>query len=384
MDYPLDHPRRLRAEDARVFARQELAPHADDWDRDGHFPIKTLARAAERGYLGLLASPERDGQGLPMLDSLLVLEALAGGCAASAIFIGLHNLALWTLENFAEPALKAHWSPRLARSELLASYCFSPTVPVPAQGETGLSARRDGEGYRLDGCLERVCGAGACDVLIVQARLAGNDDGASSSFLLPAGLDGLGYGAEAAKTGWRALPIRSVRLENLYLPADHRLGAEGQGARQAQAVIQRAHLLEAGVGLGTAHGALALTLRHLRERRQPGRPLAGLEPTHSPVSDLYAGLCASRQLVHLAARRLDEHQPQAALACALAARFAGARSRALCEEAVGLHQRYGYLADHSLERHVRDSAMALGIDTDAAALETEIAGLFQAQEEPLE
>src|SRR3990167_1838990 len=163
MDFELSDEQRLLVDSARAFAARELAPHAGDWDRDHHFPVDVIRRAAEQGYLALYLKEEDGGLGLSRLSSALIFEQLAAGCVATTAFITIHNMATWMLASFADQALKDAWLPGLASR-----------------------ATRDGEAYVLDGSKCFTSGAGSTDVLIVMAR-SGEARGAKgiSCFLLP-------------------------------------------------------------------------------------------------------------------------------------------------------------------------------------------------------
>lgn len=125
MDFELTEEQRLLVDSARAFAARELAPHAADWDRDHHFPVDVIKRAAEQGYLALYLKEEDGGLGLSRLSSSLIFEQLSAGCVATTAFLTIHNMASWMLASFADQALKDAWLPRLASGELLASYCLT-------------------------------------------------------------------------------------------------------------------------------------------------------------------------------------------------------------------------------------------------------------------
>jgi hypothetical protein len=356
MDFELSDEQRLLVDSARAFAARELAPHAGDWDRDHHFPVDVIKRAAEQGYLALYLKEEDCGLGLSRLSSALIFEQLAAGCVATTAFITIHNMATWMLASFAEQALKDVWLTRLASGELLASYCLTEPDAGSDAAHLRTRARRDGEDYVLDGSKCFISGAGSTDVLIVMAR-SGEDSGAKgiSCFLVPADAEGVKYGRNELKMGWRAQPTRTISFEGVRIPAGNRIGPEGQGFVYAMKGLDGGRINIASCSLGAAQAALEQSLRYVDERKQFGKPLSEFQALQFKLADMLTDLTASRQMVRLAAHKLDQGHGEASLYCAMAKRFATDHCFNLCNEALQLHGGYGYLNDYPLERWVRDS-----------------------------
>jgi alkylation response protein AidB-like acyl-CoA dehydrogenase len=356
MDFELSEEQRLLVDSARAFAARELAPHAADWDRDHHFPVDVIKRAAAQGYLGLYIKEEDGGLGLSRLSSALIFEQLAAGCVATTAFITIHNMASWMLASFADQALKDAWLPGLVSGELLASYCLTEPDAGSDAAHLRTRARRVGDDYVLDGSKCFISGAGATDVLIVMAR-SGEDSGAKgiSCFLVPANAEGVKYGRNELKMGWRAQPTRTISFEGVRIPAGNRIGPEGQGFVYAMKGLDGGRINIASCSLGAAQAALEQSLRYVEERKQFGKPLSEFQALQFKLADMLTDLTASRQMVRLAAHKLDQQHGEASLYCAMAKRFATDHCFNLCNEALQLHGGYGYLNDYPLERWVRDS-----------------------------
>jgi hypothetical protein len=355
MDFELDDEQRLLVDSARAFAAHELAPHAADWDREHHFPVEVIRRAADQGYLGLYIDEADGGLGLSRLSASLIFEQLAAGCVATTAYLTIHNMASWMVARFADEALKAQWLPRLIGGEALASYCLTEPDAGSDAAHLRTRARRDGDDYLIDGSKCFISGAGATDVLIVMARTG--EDGARgiSCFLVPADAEGVRYGRNELKMGWRAQPTRTITFEGVRIPASQRIGPEGEGFVYAMKGLDGGRINIASCSLGAAQAALEQSLRYVEERRQFGRPLADFQALQFRLADMLTDLTASRQLVRLAAHKLDHGHPEASLHCAMAKRFATDRCFDLCNQALQLHGGYGYLNDYPLERWVRDS-----------------------------
>jgi alkylation response protein AidB-like acyl-CoA dehydrogenase len=355
MDFELSDEQRLLVDSARAFASKELAPHAADWDRDHHFPVEVIKRAAEQGYLALYLKEEDGGLGLSRLSSSLIFEQLSAGCVATTAFLTIHNMASWMLASFADQALKDAWLPRLSSGELLASYCLTEPDAGSDAANLRTRARRDGDDYVIDGSKCFISGAGSTQVLIVMARTG--EDGAKgvSCFLVPGDAEGVKYGRNELKMGWRAQPTRTISFEGVRIPASNRIGPEGQGFVYAMKGLDGGRINIASCSLGAAQAALEQSLRYVEERKQFGKTLSTFQALQFKLADMLTDLTASRQMVRLAAHKLDQGHGEASLYCAMAKRFATDHCFTVCNEALQLHGGYGYLNDYPLERWVRDS-----------------------------
>jgi alkylation response protein AidB-like acyl-CoA dehydrogenase len=355
MDFELDEEQRLLVDSARAFAAAELAPHAAAWDRDHHFPVDVIKRAAEQGFLSLYISEEDGGLGLSRLTSSLIFEQLSAGCVATAAFMTIHNMASNMLACFGDDALKAQWLPRLINGELLASYCLTEPDAGSDAARLRTRARSEGDEYVLDGSKCFISGAGSSDVLIVMARTGEEGAKGISCFLVPGDTPGVKYGRNELKMGWCSQPTRTITFEGARIPAGNRIGPEGQGFVYAMKGLDGGRLNIASCSLGAAQAALEQSLRYVEERKQFGKALSEFQALQFKLADMFTDLTASRQMVRMAAAKLDTQHPEATLFCAMAKRFATDHCFDLCNQALQLHGGYGYLNDYPLERWVRDS-----------------------------
>lgn len=355
MDLELSDEQRLLTDSARAFAARELAPYAADWDRDHHFPVEVIRRAAEQGYLALYIAEEDGGLGLSRLSSALIFEQLAAGCVATTAYLTIHNMATWMLASFADQALKDAWLPGLVSGRSLASYCLTEPDAGSDAANLRTRARRDGDDYLLDGSKCFISGAGASDVLIVMARTGEEGARGISCFLVPADAPGVRYGRNEDKMGWKAQPTRSITFDGVRIPAGNRIGPEGEGFVYAMKGLDGGRLNIASCSLGAAQAALEQSLRYVEERKQFGKALSEFQALQFKLADMLTDLTASRQMVRLAAHKLDHGHGEASLYCAMAKRFATDHCFGVCNEALQLHGGYGYLNDYPLERWVRDA-----------------------------
>ncbi len=355
MDFELSEEQRAFRQAARDFATTAIAPHAADWDARRHFPRDVIAEAGRLGFCGLYADSEHGGMGLSRLDATLVFEELAAACPSTAAFITIHNMATWMVTRFARPEVAARWGPKLAGGEALASYCLTE----PGAGSDAASlrtlARRDGDHYVLDGSKAFISGAGATDVLVVMARTGGPGAAGISALLVPADTPGIDYGKKEEKMGWNSQPTRIVAFDGARVPAHGLLGSEGEGFRIAMQGLDGGRINIATCSVGAAQGALDAAQRYMHERRQFGRPLADFQALQFKLADMATELVAARQMVRLAASRLDARDPDASVYCAMAKRLATDVGFEVCNQALQIHGGYGYLRDYPLERLLRDA-----------------------------
>lgn len=354
MDFALSDEQRAFQAAARDFARAELAPHAARWDADAHFPLDVIRKAGELGFCGLYTPVEYGGLGAGRLDAAIVFEELAWGCTSTAAYLTIHNMVSWMIASFARPEVAARWAPRMTSGELLGSYCL--TEPNAGSDAASLTTRaeRTADGYRLSGSKMFISGAGSTDVLVVMARTGGAGAHGVSAFLVPADSPGIGYGKLEHKMGWNSQPTRAVTFDAVDIPLEYRLGDEGEGFRFAMKGLDGGRVNIATCSVGTAQAALDRAREYVQARRQFGQPLATFQALQFKLADMQTGLVAARQMVRLAAWKLDSAAADAGVYCAMAKRYATDACFQVADEALQLHGGYGYLREFPLERHVRD------------------------------
>ena len=357
MDFELTEEQRAFAQTARDFAQAELAPHAAHWDAEGIFPKEAIAKAGELGFCGLYAPEAAGGLALPRLDATLVFEEMAAVDPSTTAFITIHNMATWMLGTWATPAVRDHWGPLLTTGQKLASYCL--TEPGAGSDAASLKTRAElaGHEYILNGSKAFISGAGATDVLVLMARTgdAASGAGGISAFVVPADAPGITYGKKEHKMGWNSQPTRTISFDNVRIPANHLLGREGEGFKIAMKGLDGGRINIATCSVGAAQGALTQAQSYMQERKQFGKTLASFQALQFKLADMATELVAARQMVRLAASKLDAGAPDASTYCAMAKRFATDAGFMVCNEALQLHGGYGYIREYPLERLMRDA-----------------------------
>ncbi|MDN6318464.1 MAG: acyl-CoA dehydrogenase family protein [Marinobacter sp.] len=356
MDFNLTEDQLAFREAARTFAEKSMAPHAAKWDNEHIFPVDTLKEAGEMGFMGIYTPEALGGMGLSRLDTSVIVEELAAACPSTAAFITIHNMATWMVASFASDELKQDVVPKLASGEWLASYCL--TEPGAGSDAASLRAKavRDGDSYVINGSKVFISGAGDTDILVLMARTGAPDSGSKgiSTFVIPADADGISYGKNEEKMGWRSQPTRMISLENVRIPAINRVGEEGDGFAIAMKGLDGGRLNIATCSLGGAQAALLRARNYMHEREQFGKPLAAFQALQFKLADMATNLVAARQMVRLGAFKLDSGDTEATVHCAMAKRFATDACFDVVNDALQLHGGYGYIREYPLERYLRD------------------------------
>mgnify|MGYP000226266073 FL=1 len=355
MDFTLSEEQKAYQQSAAAFAAKELTPNAAKWDEESLFPIDVIKRAGEMGFCSMYTPEEHGGMGLGRLDSSLILEELAKGCTSTTAYITIHNMATWMIASFGSDELIKEWCPKLVTAGLLASYCLTEPNAGSDAASLKTTAKREGDFYIINGSKMFISGAGATDVLVVMARTGGSGAKGISSFVVPANLEGITYGRKEQKMGWNSQPTRAISFEEVKIPAKNLIGKEGEGFKIAMKGLDGGRINIATCSLGTAQAALEQAQKYLHERQQFGRPLADFQALQFKLADMATELVAARQIVHLAAWKLDQQDPEASVYSAMAKRFATDAGFMICNEALQIHGGYGYIREYPLERHVRDS-----------------------------
>lgn len=354
MDFSLNEEQLAFADTARQFARQEFAPFAAQWDREHYFPVEAIKKAGELGFCGLYTPEDAGGLGLSRLDSSLIFEQLAMGCTTTTAMLTIHNMATWMIASYGTQEIKSRWCESLVSGEKLASYCLTEPGAGSDAASLKTKAERTPDGYRLNGAKVFISGAGATDVLVVMARTGGPGPSGISAFVVPANAEGVVYGKAEEKMGWNAQPTRMITFDNVMVDESSLLGAEGEGFRLAMQGLDGGRVNIATCSVGTAQQALETAATYIQEREQFGKPVGAFQAIQFKMADMATELVAARQLVRLAAWKLDCNDKDKTTYCAMAKRFATDTGFMVCNEALQVHGGYGYIKEYPLERHVRD------------------------------
>ncbi len=354
MNFELNDDQRAFIDLAKQFSDAELAPNAAKWDAEHIFPKDVMQKAGELGFCGLYSPEDAGGMGLSRLDSSLIFEELSKGCTATTAMLTIHNMATWMVATWGTEEIKETWCPGLVMGEQLASYCLTEPGAGSDAASLRTTAKRDGNEYVVNGSKMFISGAGETDVLVVMVRTGGDGPKGISAVVIPADAEGVIYGKAEEKLGWNAQPTKLITFDNVRIPVANLLANEGDGFSLAMKGLDGGRINIATCSVGTAQQALDTAKNYMKERAQFGKPLAAFQALQFKLADMATELVAARQMVRLAAFKLDNKDPEATAYCAMAKRFATDVGFQVCNEALQLHGGYGYIKEYPLERHFRD------------------------------
>ncbi len=354
MDFRLTEDQHAFAESARGFAKDVLAPNAAKWDAEHIFPKDALKQAGQLGFMGIYTPEAVGGMGLGRLDTSVIIEELAKGCTSTTAFLTIHNMATSMIGKYAKPEIAKQWCPDLISGDKLGSYCLTEPNAGSDAASIGTSAKREGDDYIVNGNKMFISGAGETDVLVVMLRTGGRGAKGISALVIPANAKGISYGKKEEKMGWNSQPTRAINFDNVNVPVSHLLGEEGQGFSIAMEGLDGGRLNIASCSVGTAQVALETAVNYSQERKQFNRVIADFQATQFKLADMATELVAARQMIRLAAFKLDCKEPEATAFVAMAKRFATDVGFSVCNDALQIHGGYGYIREYPLERYVRD------------------------------
>jgi hypothetical protein len=354
MDFRLSEEQLAFQETAQQFARDELLPHAAEWDENAVFPVEALRKAAALGFAGIYVREDVGGSALSRLDAALIFEELAAADPSTAAYISIHNMASWMIDRFGDEAARQRFLPKLTTMEHFASYCL--TEPGAGSDAASLKSRaeRQGDHYVINGAKAFISGGGASDIYVCMLRTGGEGPGGISCIVVEKGTPGLSFGKKERKLGWNSQPTAMVIFENCKVPVANRIGAEGEGFKIAMAGLDGGRLNIAACSLGGARACLEAARAYMGERKQFGKTLSSFQALQFKLADMATELDAARLMVWRGAASLDAADPEATMHCAMAKRFATDVGFRVCNEALQLHGGYGYIKEYPIERYLRD------------------------------
>lgn len=341
-------------ETAQTFALKEMAPFAQTWDETCFFPVETLQKAAALGFAGLYVRPENGGCGLGRFEASLIFEELSTACVSTAAYISIHNMVSWMIDRFGKPEQHQKWLPRLMTMDSLASYCLTEPSAGSDAASLKTKALRHNDHYLLNGEKAFISGGGVSDVYVCMVRTGEDGPKGITALIVEKGTPGLSFGKKEKKMGWNSQPTTAVIFQDCAVPVENRLGEEGDGFKIAMKGLDGGRINIASCSLGGARTCLKASQSYMQERSQFGKKLVEFEALQFRLADMATELQAARLMIHHAALKLQQNDPEATVACAMAKRFATDVGFRVANEALQLHGGYGYIKDYQIERFVRD------------------------------
>jgi butyryl-CoA dehydrogenase len=340
---------------ARDFAREKLWPTAAARDAAHAFPKEELAEMGRLGFLGMLVPEEHGGCDIGAVAYAAVLEEIAAGDGACSTILSVHNsVGCMPIVKFGTEAQKRRFLPKLASGEWIGG--FALTEPQAGSDASDLRTRacRDGDTYVIDGTKQFITSGKNADVIILFAVTDGQAGKKGiSAFVVPTDTPGYQVVRVETKLGQHASDTCQLAFDGMRIPAELRLGAEGEGYKIALANLEGGRIGIASQAVGMARSAFEAARDYARERVTFGKPIVEHQAIAFRLATMATEIEAARQLVLHAASLREAGEPCLTEAC-MAKLFASEMAERVCSAAIQIHGGNGYIADYPVERIYRD------------------------------
>ena len=361
MDFSLNDHQKLTRDTVRQFMENEVRPSVRQRDREGRFAAEEIKKLAEMGCCGMLVPEEWGGPGLDTISYVLMLEEVARVDAAMATSLGVTNSAVQVpLLAFGMDDQKKKYLRRLATGEILGAFCL--TEPQAGSDAAGIQTRAtrssvvsNAGGYRLNGTKTWVSNGSVAGVFIVFAKTDPDAGGKGiTAFLVEPSFKGFRVGRHEEKMGQHSSPSVEIILNECEVPAENRLGEEGQGLKIALSALDGGRIGIAALAVGLAQGALEAAATYAKQRRAFGKNIGEFQAIQWMLADMETEIEAARGLVYHAAWLKDSGGRMGA-AASKAKLYASEMVNRVAAKAVQIHGSVGYSRETDVERMYRDA-----------------------------
>jgi butyryl-CoA dehydrogenase len=357
MDFSLNDHQKLIRDTVRQFMEAEVRPFVKEMEKAEEFPAEAIQKLGEMGCCGMLVPEEWGGPGLDTVSYVLMLEEVARVFTAMSTAIGVANSAVQApLLLFGTDAQKKKYLRRMATGETLGAFCL--TEPAAGSDAAGIQARavRHGDVYKLNGTKTWVTNGSVAGVLLVFAKTDPAAGGKGiSAFLVEPGFAGFRVGRHEEKMGQRSSPSVEILLNDCVVPAENRLGEEGQGLKIALSALDGGRIGIAAQAVGLAQGALEETVKYAKQRAAFGKKIAEFQAIQWMIADMQTEIEAARGLAHYAAWLKDAHPTKTGASASKAKLYASEMVNRVVYKAVQVHGSAGYSRETDVERMYRDA-----------------------------
>ncbi|MFC0508100.1 acyl-CoA dehydrogenase family protein [Micromonospora costi] len=354
--YRLPEEHEAIREAVREVCAAKVAPNAAEADETGEFPKASYDALRAADFHAPHIPVEYGGAGADALATAIVIEEVARACAASSLIPAVNKLGTMPLLLAGSEELKRRYLTPVAAGDAMFSYCLSEPEAGSDAASMTTRAVRDGDHWVLNGVKRWITNAGVSEFYTV---FASTDPSARSrgisAFVVEKSDAGVSFGAPEKKLGIKGSPTREVYLDNVRIPADRMIGAEGTGFATAMRTLDHTRVTIAAQAIGIAQGALDYARGYVRERKQFGRAVAEFQGIQFMVADMGMKLEAARQLTYAAAGKSERGDADLTYFGAAAKCFASDAAMEITTDAVQLLGGYGYTRDYPVERMMRDA-----------------------------
>ena len=369
MNFDLTDEQRLIRDTVRDFARNEVAPVAEELDRTKSFPYEIVEKMAGLGLMSIPFSEEYGGGGGDILSYAMAIEELARIDSSVGITVAAHtSLGTSPIYNWGTEEQKQQWLPDLCAGRKLAAFGLTEPEAGSDAGNTKTRAKLEDGEWVINGAKQFITNAGT-DITgcVTITAVTGEDDRGRpeiSNIIVPNGTDGYVIGEPYRKMGWNASDTRPLIFEDARVPEGNLLGPRGEGFKQFLQILDGGRISVAAMGVGLAQGALDEALKYAKERQAFGKSISKFQAIQAKIADISSQLEAARLLTYRAAIEKDNGQ-DFSLTAAQAKLITGRLAVRAAEEAVQIHGGYGYIEEYPVCRFYRDAKiLTIGEGTD--------------------
>ena len=365
MDFEPTAEQQLLRETVREFARAEIAPVAEQLDRDHEFPYEIVRKLAALDLMGIPFPQEYGGAGGSSQDYAMVVEELTRVDSSVAITLCAHtSLGTQPIYLFASEEQKQRFLPRLCSGEMLGAFGLTEPEAGSDAGNTQTRARLEDGEWVINGTKQFITNAGTSISGLVVITAVTGPDREISNLLVENGTPGYEPGPQYRKLGWHASDTRPLHFSDCRVPEENLIGGRGRGLQQFLQVLDIGRIGVAAMGVGLAQGALDEALAYAKARRAFGRPIAKFQTIQAKLANLATEIEACRLLVQKAAWLKDEGR-NFSLVAAQAKLKSGRLAVHAADEAVQIHGGYGFIEEYPVARFYRDAKiLTIGEGTD--------------------
>jgi alkylation response protein AidB-like acyl-CoA dehydrogenase len=343
-------------ETVRSLAEAKIEPFAAAVDEEARFPQEALDALVASDLHAVHVPETYGGAGADALATVIVIEEVARVCASSSLIPAVNKLGSLPVILSGSEELKKKYLGPLAKGDAMFSYCLSE--PDAGSDAAGMKTKavRDGDFYVLNGVKRWITNAGVSEYYTVMAVTDPSKRSKGiSAFVVEKSDEGVSFGAPEKKLGIKGSPTREVYLDNVRIPADRMIGAEGTGFATAMKTLDHTRITIAAQALGIAQGALDYAKGYVKERKQFGKPIADFQGIQFMLADMAMKIEAARQLTYAAAAKSERGDADLTFQGAAAKCFASDVAMEVTTDAVQLLGGYGYTRDYPVERMMRDA-----------------------------
>ncbi|MGO1398569.1 MAG: acyl-CoA dehydrogenase family protein [Brevibacterium yomogidense] len=352
---PTEEHDELRAA-VREVVEGKITPHAAEVDADARYPQEAHDALLATDFFAPHVPEQYGGVGADALATAIVIEEVARGCASSSLIPAVNKLGSMPVQLGGGEEVKEKYLSQLAEGRGF-SYGLSEREAGSDTASMKTRAVRDGDGWTLNGVKTWITNAGVSDFYTVMAVT--DPDGARgrniTAFVVEKGDEGFTFSEKERKLGIKGSPTRELIFDNVHLPADRIVGAEGEGLKIALRTLDHTRVTIAAQAVGIAQGALDYAMGYIKERKQFGKAIADFQGIQFMVADMGMKLEAARQLTYVAAAKSEREDADLGYFGAAAKAYASDAAMEITTDAVQLLGGAGYVADHPVERMMRDA-----------------------------